>query len=269
MKNFKFNKDKIITILLAGFVLISACSCGKQESNDKKESFVVENYQEQMNNNVQKDKTVENESLGNNSQENNIEINVNSQNKETEESSQSAEVIENQITYSEEDNVIINEFASIKNKVATFLNSDNVEEAKDKAKGIFISIVDFLFYGGEIKGIRFDDLTEEGKKNILGLVSDIDSLIIKKFPTYKEDISEVTKNAYIKAGELIKKGTTNIKEFSKEKLGEENYNAIIDAKDELVEYTKDAFSIIGNVSSKLWDSAKEKVKNWYEEFRKN
>lgn len=269
MKNFKFNKDKIITILLAGFALISTCSCGKQELNDKNDSFTVENYQEQINNNEQKDKTVENESLGNNSQENDIEINVNSQNKETEESSQSAEVIENQITYSEEDNVIINEFTSIKNKVIAYLNSEEVDNAKDKAKGVFISIVDFLFYDGEINGVRFDELTDEGKKKVLGLASDIDSLIMKEFPTYKEDISEVTKTAYTKAGELIKKGTTNIKEFSKEKLGEENYNAIIDAKDELVEYTKDAFSIVGNVSSKLWNSAKEKVKNWYEEFRKN
>lgn len=260
MKNFKFNKDKIITILLAGFVLINTCSCGKQEFDNKKDSFTVENYQEQTNNNVEKNKTVENESLGNNSQENDVEINVNSQNKE---------VIENQVTYSEEDNIIIKEFTSIKNKIIDFLNSEEVEATKDKAKGVFISIVDFLFYEGEINGIKFEELTEEGKKEVLGLASDIDSLIIKKFPTYKEDISEVTKNAYIKAGELIKKGANNVKEFSKEKLGEENYNAIVDAKDELVEYTKDAFSIIGNVSSKLWDSAKEKVKNWYEEFRKN
>lgn len=269
MKNFKFNKDKIITILLAGFVLISACSCGKQESNDNKDSFTGENYQEQANDNAEKNKTVENINSVNNSQKNDIETNVNSQNKETVESSQSTEVIENQITYSEEDNVIINEFTSIKNKIIDFLNSEEVEATKDKAKGVFISIVDFLFYEGEINGIKFEELTEEGKKEVLGLASDIDSLIIKKFPTYKEDISEVTKNAYIKAGELIKKGANNVKEFSKEKLGEENYNAIVDAKDELVEYTKDAFSIVGNVSSKLWDSAKEKVKNWYEEFRKN
>ena len=72
-----------------------------------------------------------------------------------------------------------------------------------------------------------------------------------------------------KASELIKKGAHNVKEFSKNKLGEDNYNAIASSKDELVEYTKEATEIIGDVSSQLWDSGKEKIKNWYEEFRNN
>ena len=149
------------------------------------------------------------------------------------------------------------------------MNSKEAKDDKDKAKGVFISIVDFLFYDGEIKGIKFNDLTEEGKKRVLELATDVDSFIMTKFPMYKEDIADVTKTAYIKASELIKKGANNIKEFSKEKLGEENYNAIIDAKDELVEYTKDAFEIVGNISSNLWNNAKEKIKNWYEGFRDN
>ena len=57
--------------------------------------------------------------------------------------------------------------------------------------------------------------------------------------------------------------------ISIDKLGEENYNAIKNAKDELVEYSKQAIEIIGNFSSKTWSNVKNKVKNWYEEFRNN
>ena len=134
---------------------------------------------------------------------------------------------------------------------------------------MFVTIVDFIFYDAEIKGIKFDDLTEDAKQNILETANTIDSKIEKSFPGYKETISDKTKSAYNKASEVIKKGDNSVKEFSKEKLGEENYNAIIDAKDELVYYTKNAFDIVGNVTSNLWEQGKSKVKSWYEKFRNN
>ena len=60
-----------------------------------------------------------------------------------------------------------------------------------------------------------------------------------------------------------------LKEISKEKLGTDNYNAIIDAKDDLVFYTKNAISIIGNVSSKLFNKSAYYIKDWYENLKKN
>ena len=103
-------------------------------------------------------------------------------------------------------------------------------------KGVFISLVDFLFYDGEIKGVTFDELTSAGKEKVLQIIHSIDEKIEKKFPGYKESISETATPAFKKASELIKKGATNIKEFSKDKLGEENFNKIMESKDELVEY---------------------------------
>jgi len=90
-----------------------------------------------------------------------------------------------------------------------------------------------------------------------------------KFPNYKEDISSTVSIAYKKASELIKSGANNIKEFSKETLGEDNYNTIIGAKDELVSYTKEAIDIIGDFAGTLWDKGKGKIKNWYENFKNN
>lgn len=262
MKNFNINTKKAFALVLTGFILLNTCSCGKHiMEEDVNNSFTVEKSEERFEINVDESNMVENYFEQEFKQG---EISEVADNK------QQIEIIENNdIIYSEEDNVIIGEFISIKNKIVDFLNSEDVEFVKNQVKGVFISIVDFLFYDGEINGIKFDDLTEVGKKKVLELVIDIDSCIVNKFPTYKEDIADITKTAYNKASELIKKGADNIKEFSKEKLGEENYNTIMDEKDDLVKYTSDALEIVGNFSSKVWNSAKEKIKNWYEGFRNN
>ena len=50
---------------------------------------------------------------------------------------------------------------------------------KSKAKGVFIGIVDFLFYDGKINGISFDELSDEGKKEVLKKSSNIDAKLDK------------------------------------------------------------------------------------------
>ncbi len=55
--------------------------------------------------------------------------------------------------------------------------------------------------------------------------------------------------------------------FAREKLGEENYQSIIDAKDELVYYTKNAISFLGDVGGKAFNSIKDKVSSWYQDFK--
>ena len=171
--------------------------------------------------------------------------------------------------YTENDKIVINTFDSIEKDIDNLLQEEKTETVEDKLKGTFVTIVDFIFYDAEINGIKFDDLTDGAKQNILETAHTIDSKIEKKFPGYKETISDKTKNAYNKASEVIKKGANSVKNFSKEKLGEENYNAIVEAKDELVYYTKNAFDIVEDVTINLWEKGKSKVKDWYEKFRNN
>ena len=169
-----------------------------------------------------------------------------------------------------EDNKItefIDVFNNLKKQTETLLNSEKSENTKDKLKGIFITVVDFIFCDGEIKGIKFDDLTSGAKENILNTTKEIDEAITKVYPTYKEDISKTTKDVYTKASELIKKGANNINEFAKDKLGDENYKTLVMAKDELVYYTKNAISIIGDFSSSAWEVGKDKVLKWYYNFK--
>lgn len=172
-------------------------------------------------------------------------------------------------TVNQLDNQAINYFNELNTNVNIIIQSDETSTVKDSLKSVFITIVDFVFYDSEINGIRFNDLSEGAKQNILETAALIDSKIMTKYPNYKDEIADTATSAYNKASELIKKGATNIKNFSKEKLGEENYNAIIEAKDKLVNSTKDAFDKLGDVASDILDSGKDKLKDWYENFKNN
>lgn len=179
------------------------------------------------------------------------------------------ETIKNEITkpsLSNKDNTIINEMDNTLNSIDAESSSSNFS---DKAKATFITIVDFLFYDGTIKGITFNELTDDGKQKVLELANKIDVKLEEKAPGYKDKISSTTSNAYNKASEIIKSGASSLNNFAKEKLGDENYNSIIDAKDELVKYSKNALNLVGSAGSKLFSSTKDKLNDWYKNFKNN
>ena len=171
------------------------------------------------------------------------------------------------ITYSNNDEVVINSLESSLTKINNGDGSDS--SFADSAKGVFVSIVDFLFYDGEINGVTFDELTDSGKQKVLEIASKVDSAIETKIPGYKETISDTASKAFNKASEIIKSGANNLNNFAREKLGEENYQSIIDAKDELVYYTKNAINFLGDVGGKVFNSVKDKLDSWYQDFKNN
>lgn len=171
------------------------------------------------------------------------------------------------ITYSSNDEVVIN---SLENSLTKINNGDGSDSSfADSAKGVFVSIVDFLFYNGEISGVTFDELTDSGKQKVLEIASKVDSAIESKIPGYKETISDTASKAFNKASEIIKSGANSLNNFAREKLGEENYQSIIDAKDELVYYTKNAINFLGDVGGKVFNSVKDKLDSWYQDFKNN
>lgn len=166
--------------------------------------------------------------------------------------------------YNEKDNIVIDE---LNNTLKNIEESTQDENFKDKASSTFISIVDFLFYDGTIKGISFDELTEKGKEKVLEISSKIDVKLEEKCPGYKEKISNSTSKAYQKASKIIKKGAKNINDFAKSALGDENYQAIIDAKDELVKYSKESLNYVTGAGSKVFNETKDKLNEWYQNFK--
>lgn len=160
----------------------------------------------------------------------------------------------------EADEIILESFNTLDENIKQNLDS---EELLEKGKAYFVFCVDFLFYDGEIKGYKFSDMTDAAKQQLLIDITNIDGLISSKYPNYKETINEESSNAYNKANEIIKEGSKNIKEFSREKLGEENYEKIGKYKDMFLEQAFGDFDEFKD----LVNQGVGKIKNWYEGLR--
>lgn len=91
----------------------------------------------------------------------------------------------NVVTYSEND--VVSYFDKELVDISSYSNDSGY---KEKAKAIFIDIVDFLFYDKEIKGYTFKELTNSAKLKILDIAFKIDDKINDMFPEYKAELSE-------------------------------------------------------------------------------
>lgn len=147
------------------------------------------------------------------------------------------------------------------------LNNNLDNYTKDKSIGSslksgFVTVVDFLFYEGQIKGKTFEELSTSAKIKVLQLAFSIDEKIEKHFPGYKEEISNTSKKVYnkvkTKAIELYLDITT--------KVCTNDPDTCKAAKEGLSDLKKN-FSI-------TWDFIKEisgigitKLKDWYEVWR--
>lgn len=169
----------------------------------------------------------------------------------------------NNIDYSKEypeevktdyDKEMINYFSNAKEEINSYNNTSNFDKVKSKGKEYFITMADFLFYDKDIKGVYLKDISEGTKEVLWKIFTEIDSVIIKVYPDYKDDLSssysvikDVSTTTFNKALETIK-----------ETIGEENYNKGVDIKNSAKEKTKNTYS-----------RAKESIKNWYEKFRED
>lgn len=239
------NKKIIIISIVSGIaLLLTGCLIGITYANKKNEEVKKEIKEKEDN-------------------KEEIKINSKPNDNENKDISNNKDTIKND-NYNEKDNIVIDELNNTLNNIEKSTRDENF---KDKASSTFISIVDFLFYDGTIKGISFDELTEKGKEKVLEISSKIDVKLEEKCPGYKETISNSTSKAYQKASEIIKKGAKNINDFAKSALGDENYQAIIDAKDELVKYSKESLNYVTGAGSKVFNNTKEKLNEWYQNFK--
>ena len=152
-------------------------------------------------------------------------------------------------------------------KVEEYVNSDNFESVKDKLNDIFISTVDFVFYGKEINGVTFNDLTEETKMQILKILEKIDNAIETKKPGYKVVIKDKSSYLYENISEKVSQGLSYTDDFLEEKIGEQRYQNIKDATSEfsndVKEITVEAFEGAKELTKKGISS----IKKWYEDKR--
>lgn len=132
---------------------------------------------------------------------------------------------------------------------------------KEEVKSRFITIVDFLFYNGKIKGYTLNDLSAKAKLQVLKIALSIDAKVDKYFPGYKESITKTTGKIYTNVKNKIIESylnlTTKICTYDQ---------ATCDSAKKDFQDMKKAFSITWNVIKSLVSSGTDHLKEWYEIF---
>lgn len=135
---------------------------------------------------------------------------------------------------------------------------DTQTNLSQKIKEKFVKCIDFIFYGQEIGGKTFKELTNDAKLKILEITLSIDSKIDNKFPNYKDSINEKYQNIKSKIIEKYLEITTNIcnnnqKTCNKAKEGFKNL--------------KENFGITWDLIKEFIGTNTNKLKDWYEIWR--
>ena len=157
--------------------------------------------------------------------------------------------------YKDNDKTVIATFDNIENDVDNLLKEEKTETVKDKLKGTFITIVDFIFYNKPINGVYFKDLTASAKLKVIGIALKVDGIIEKYYPQYKEGLSESYKNAKSKLIELYLEYTTKYCD---------NNDEVCDQAKEDFQSLKKSLNITWDIIKELTNSGVSKLKRWYE-----
>lgn len=209
---------------------------------EKKENTKIEDNQ--------KDKiTVPTENI----QDNQTTTEENNQNNQTSNNTQTIQSTTEE-NYSEDD--VVNYFNDLDNNLTTY--SDNDETLKNKIKTNFVKCIDFIFYGKEIGGKTFAELSNNAKIKILKIAFSIDSKIDSKIPGYKDTISSAYHNIKSKLVEKYLETTTKICESDQELCK----NAKAGFQD-----LKTNFGITWDIIKSIAGKGTTKLKNWYEIWR--
>lgn len=141
-------------------------------------------------------------------------------------------------------------------------SSNNSESFTSKLKSGFITCVDFLFYGGEIKDYTFNELSSSAKLKVLEMMLNIDEKIDNKLPGYKESIANTTGRIY----NTVKNKVVETYLDLTSKFCSNNENICETAKEGLRDI-KDAFGITWDFIKNLITSGLDKLSEWYRIWR--
>lgn len=78
-------------------------------------------------------------------------------------------------------------FQSIDNSVNNFDYQAAIESAKQEVK----QLIDFIFYGAEMNGTTFEELTEDARQAVYSRLQALDQRIMQYDPDYKEQMGEL------------------------------------------------------------------------------
>ena len=150
---------------------------------------------------------------------------------------------------------ILGYFENQKEKLGNYLSSENINGFNEKIKNTIIDGIDFIFYGKEINGITFEELSEETKEKILKIVVEMDIMIESRKPGYKEEI----KSSFGRFKDAAKKNISNIDETLKNAFGDS-----YDDLKELIGASGEVALDVAETGIGILDSGFTYIKEWYE-----
>lgn len=143
--------------------------------------------------------------------------------------------------------------------MVTYVNTLKDDSTTSSLKTNFVTLVDFIFYDGTIKGHTFKELTNEAKLKVLEAMLYLDSKVEKYFPNYKEEISSKTGMAYTTVKDKVVNSYLNITSAICSKD-----SSICDSAKEDFQNLKKNFGLTWSVIKEVAGDSKESIKNWYE-----
>ena len=238
------SKKKILILIVTISVLFIATVSFLiiKNKTDKMEKFEINNNENNEENNTENN--TKNESKEDNDQNSN-DVNIKDNSDDN----------YNDSVTSEED--VVNYFEKKYDEV----NNNSWDNVKDKAKEYFITIVDFIFYDGKIKGHTFNDLCSTAKLKIISIALKIDNKIEEYIPGYKETISSNGSKIYNNVKEKL---VTLYLDISTEIC--KNYENGCNTAKEIFKDVKDNCKIGWDFIKKLVSSGTSKLKEWYEVY---
>lgn len=143
-------------------------------------------------------------------------------------------------------------FSSDLVEVEAMIQTNKLDQVKSKAKDVFVTGIDFIFYDGVISGVTFEELTEEGKEITMNNLEYLGDMVDQVIPGWRDELSD----KYSIASEFVGDMYLSVLDKIRGYLGDENYEALGNIKNQIFGDVHDAY-----------DSVKCRVKSWYEEFR--
>ena len=180
---------------------------------------------------------------------------------------------EKPITNSTKDNVeFTNYIETVNSDITTITNKQELTLLdKETLKNTFITLTDFIFYNGEIKGTTFNELTTTAKEKVISIYETIDAKIESVYPGYKEMIKDTSIKTYNNIKEKIVDLKDQIQTNYKNEIGEDRYNAQVETfnegKENMIESYEPIIDKTIEEAKNIYNETIENLDKWYKNWK--
>ena len=218
------------------------------ESEDNSSNEIVN---EELSGNTQANETSANNNISSSNSVNHTTNNPSNTNQSENQSINNNQNSSNEVTAKTADEAVL--------EYVNEIEEDADRGITDSLKDGFITVVDFLFYDGEISGHTFDELSTSAKLEVLKAALWIDEKVDSAFPGYKETISSGASKAYNSVKNLVVSTYLDITSSICE-----NHSDLCESAKQDFQSLKESFGLTWDFLKSLASSGLDKLKNWYE-----